>query len=105
MVRMVLAGILVLLSLAGGAAAQEPYPTRPITLVVPYPPGGSADLTSRPFAPALERALKQPVVILNKPGAGGAVGTNWSREKVGVRPWRRSASGMVEMENTVSRIV
>jgi tripartite-type tricarboxylate transporter receptor subunit TctC len=75
MVRMVLAGILVLLPLVGGAAAQEPYPTRPVTIVAPYPPGGAADLTARPFAPALERALKQPVVVLNKAGAGGAVGT------------------------------
>jgi tripartite-type tricarboxylate transporter receptor subunit TctC len=77
MVRVLLAVILVLLPLASGAAAQEPYPTRPVTIVAPYPPGGAADLTARPFAPALERALKQPVVVLNKPGAGGAVGTQW----------------------------
>ncbi len=60
--------------LAAGAAAQEPYPTRPITIVVPFPPGGVADLTARPLAPALERALKQPVVVVNKSGAAGAVG-------------------------------
>src|SRR3712207_8475319 len=41
----------------------------------PYPPGGAADLTARPLAPALERAFKQPVVVVNKAGAGGAVGT------------------------------
>jgi tripartite-type tricarboxylate transporter receptor subunit TctC len=75
MIRVLLAGVLVLLPLVGGAAAQEPYPTRPVTIVAPYPPGGAADLTARPFAPALERALKQPVVVLNKPGGGGAVGT------------------------------
>jgi len=75
MVRVLLAGLLVLLPLVSGAAAQEPYPTRPVTIVAPYPPGGAADLTARPFAPALERALKQPVVVLNKPGGGGAVGT------------------------------
>jgi len=75
MVRVLLALILILLPLASGTAAQEPYPTRPVTIVAPYPPGGAADLTARPFAPALERALKQPVVVLNKPGAGGAVGT------------------------------
>jgi tripartite-type tricarboxylate transporter receptor subunit TctC len=77
MVRLLLAGILVLLPLVGGVTAQEPYPTRPVTIVSPYPPGGAADLTARPLAPALERALKQPVVVLNKPGAGGAVGTQW----------------------------
>jgi tripartite-type tricarboxylate transporter receptor subunit TctC len=75
MVRVMLAIILGFLTLAGGTAAQEPYPTRPVTIVAPYPPGGAADLTARPFAPALERALKQSVVVLNKPGAGGAVGT------------------------------
>jgi tripartite-type tricarboxylate transporter receptor subunit TctC len=75
MVRVLLALVLALLPLASGVAAQEPYPTRPVTIVAPYPPGGAADLTARPFAPALERALKQPVVVLNKPGAGGAVGT------------------------------
>jgi tripartite-type tricarboxylate transporter receptor subunit TctC len=75
MVSVRLAGLLVLLTLVSGVAAQEPYPTRSITIVAPYPPGGAADLTARPFAPALERVLKQPVLILNKPGAGGAVGT------------------------------
>jgi tripartite-type tricarboxylate transporter receptor subunit TctC len=75
MVRVLLAVVLVLLTLASVAAAQEPFPTRPVTIVAPYPPGGAADLTARPLAPALERALKQPVVVVNKPGGGGAVGT------------------------------
>ncbi len=56
------------------AQAQETYPTRPITMVVPFPPGGVADLTGRPTAQAMEKALKQPVVVANKPGAGGATG-------------------------------
>ena len=77
MVRVLLASVLVLLPLAGGAADQEPYPTRAVTIVAPYPPGGAADLTARPLAPALERALKQPVVVVNKAGGGGAVGTQW----------------------------
>jgi tripartite-type tricarboxylate transporter receptor subunit TctC len=75
MIRAVAVVAVLFLWLAGGAVAQEPYPTRTVTIVAPYPPGGAADLTARPFAPALERALKQPVVVLNKPGAGGAVGT------------------------------
>jgi len=65
---------LVATPLAAPAGAQEPYPTRPITIVVPFPPGGIADITARPLAPALERALKQPVVVSNKAGAAGAVG-------------------------------
>jgi tripartite-type tricarboxylate transporter receptor subunit TctC len=77
MVRIVLAVLLVLSPLAADVAAQQSYPTRPITLVSPYPPGGAADLTGRPLAPALERALKQPVVVVNRVGAGGAVGTQF----------------------------
>jgi tripartite-type tricarboxylate transporter receptor subunit TctC len=63
------------LALAGpGVSAQESYPSRPITLVVPFPPGGVADIVGRPFADALSRELKTPVVIENKPGAGGGIG-------------------------------
>jgi len=59
---------------AGGVLAAEAYPTRPIQVIVPFPPGGVADLVGRPFTTALEKLLKQPVVIVNKTGAGGAVG-------------------------------
>jgi tripartite-type tricarboxylate transporter receptor subunit TctC len=61
-------------ALAGPVFGQEPYPSRPITIVVPFPPGGIADLTARPLAAALERVLRQPVVVSNKTGAAGAVG-------------------------------
>jgi tripartite-type tricarboxylate transporter receptor subunit TctC len=69
--------VLVCLVLLVGAAvvpAQESYPTRPITIVAPFPPGGVADLTARPVAAALERVLKNPVGVVNKTGAAGAVG-------------------------------
>ncbi len=56
------------------AVAQEPYPSRPISIVAPFPPGGVADLTARPVAAAMEKALKQPVGVVNKTGAAGAVG-------------------------------
>jgi len=75
--RALVAAVLVLLVLTSGVAAQEPYPTRPITIVVAFPPGGLADLTARPLAAALERILKQAVVISNKPGAAGAVGNHF----------------------------
>ena len=55
-------------------AAQEAFPTRAITLIVPFPPGGVAEITGRPTAMAMEKILKQPVAIVNRPGAGGAVG-------------------------------
>ena len=66
--------VVVALSLPLVAAAQEPYPTRPITLVAPFPPGGVADLTARPVAAAMEKVLKNPVGVVNKTGAAGAVG-------------------------------
>jgi len=56
------------------ALAQEPYPSRPITVVAPFPPGGVADLTARPVAAAMEKTLKNPVGVVNKTGAAGAVG-------------------------------
>jgi tripartite-type tricarboxylate transporter receptor subunit TctC len=66
--------ILVSLLAVPFASAQDTYPSRPITLVVPFPPGGVADIVGRPFADALSRELKSPVVIENKPGAGGGIG-------------------------------
>ena len=56
------------------ASARAEYPERPLTMVVPFPPGGVADTVARPIAEALARELKQPVVIENRGGAGGAVG-------------------------------
>ena len=70
----VLAALGVLVLAAGAVAAQEAYPSRPISMVVPFPPGGVADLTARPVAAAMERALKNPVGVVNKTGAAGAVG-------------------------------
>jgi len=64
-----------LLVAAAGAFAQEPFPSRPITMVVPFPPGGFVDLTARPLAAAIEKTVRQPVSISNRPGAVGAVGT------------------------------
>src|SRR5687767_14995477 len=54
--------------------AQEVYPSRAITLINPFPPGGAADVVARPFAAALEPLIKQPIVIETKAGAAGQVG-------------------------------
>jgi len=56
------------------ASAQETYPAKPIALVVPFPPGGVADIVARPVADAMGRVLNTPVVIENKAGAGGGIG-------------------------------
>jgi tripartite-type tricarboxylate transporter receptor subunit TctC len=59
---------------AGAGVAFAQYPDKPVTMIVPFPPGGVADTVARPVAEALGNALKQPVVIENKAGAGGAIG-------------------------------
>lgn len=56
------------------AAAQNAWPMKAITMIVPFPPGGLADLVARPVAEAMSRELGQPVVIENKAGAGGGIG-------------------------------
>jgi tripartite-type tricarboxylate transporter receptor subunit TctC len=69
---------LLLASLLIGAsswcAAQGAWPSKPITMIVPFPPGGLADLVARPVAEAMSRDLGQAVVIENKAGAGGGIG-------------------------------
>src|SRR4051812_7897663 len=59
------------------ASAQTDYPARTVTMVVPFPPGGVADITARPVAEAMTRILKQTVVVENKSGAGGGVGMQY----------------------------
>jgi len=55
--------------------AQDNYPTKPISMIAPFPPGGVADIVGRPLAASMEKTLKQPVLVVNRSGAGGAVGT------------------------------
>lgn len=66
--------LLLSISVSFATAADAQFPDRPVTMVVPFPPGGLADTVARPVAEALSRELKQPVVIENKAGAGGAIG-------------------------------
>jgi tripartite-type tricarboxylate transporter receptor subunit TctC len=72
--RALAAAAVLTLALAVAAGAQEAFPSRPITVVAPFPPGGVADLTARPVAAAMEKVLKNPVAVVNKTGAAGAVG-------------------------------
>ncbi|MEP6997271.1 MAG: tripartite tricarboxylate transporter substrate binding protein [Betaproteobacteria bacterium] len=74
-VRAVITAACLALTLLGtGADAQEAYPSKPIALIVPFPPGGVADIVARPTADAIGRVLGTPVVVENKPGAGGGIG-------------------------------
>ena len=63
-------------ALAPAALAQGAFPSKPITLVVTYPPGGGADAMARLIAPKMGEALGQSVVIENKPGASGQIGAS-----------------------------
>ncbi|MDQ6638298.1 MAG: tripartite tricarboxylate transporter substrate binding protein, partial [Pseudomonadota bacterium] len=73
LLELTVAGLAALLA-APPALAQAAYPDKPITMIVPFPPGGVADTVARPVAEALARELKQPVVVENRAGAGGALG-------------------------------
>ena len=64
-----------LLFLLCGAAAAQPYPAKPVRIVVPSPPGGPPDLIARMLAPKLQPLVGQPLVVENRAGAGGIVGT------------------------------
>ncbi len=52
-----------------------PYPTKPITLVIPWPAGGITDMMGRTFAKVLPQTLGQPIVVVNRPGGAGTIGT------------------------------
>lgn len=69
-IRLVLGGLAIIASAAG---AQD-YPTRPITILVPQPPGSASDNVTRPIAQAMQEMLGQPVIVENRPGAAGMIG-------------------------------
>ncbi len=71
--RGLMATLLCALVLPGAALAQA-YPNKPIELVVPYPAGGGTDVLARAFAVAAVKHLPQPLIVVNKPGAAGAIG-------------------------------
>ncbi len=68
-------GSLMLALVGNGAQAQGGYPNKPITLIAPYSAGGDSDLAARNFAAAAQRALGVPVIVVNKPGASGVIGS------------------------------
>jgi tripartite-type tricarboxylate transporter receptor subunit TctC len=73
-VHRLLAGLLCMAAAHAPAFAQSAFPTKPIELVVPYPAGGGTDVLARAFAQAAVKHLPQPLVVVNKPGAAGAIG-------------------------------
>ena len=73
--RIKLLGVLVACCISTLAAASDDYPSRPITLIIPFTPGGGTDIMGRMLAEKLGQSLGKPVVVSNKPGAGGTIGT------------------------------
>ena len=77
MLRSLMSGWALAMMFVAGAHAQEVnYPTRPIRMVVPFPPGGSVDVTARLVAVQLQERFGQPITIENRPGAVGTIGAN-----------------------------
>ncbi len=77
MMRIMLALPLFIFVMAASPAAAQTYPTRPIRIIVPYPPGGTSDILARSLGEKLTGALGQPIVVENKPGANGNVGADF----------------------------
>ena len=71
---LVITGLLLIAVCAGTARAASDYPTKSISIVIGVPPGGSTDMAVRVLAQFMEKELKQPVVVVNKPGAAGTIG-------------------------------
>src|ERR1700749_2392238 len=78
--RLALLSVLGFLAVTGAIAQSQPesYPARPITLVVPFPPGGLTDVPARLLAAMMQEKLGQGVIIENKPGGSGAVGATYA---------------------------
>ncbi len=79
--RVIIRAIMFALVLVGALAHAQPFPTKPVTITVPFGPGGFSDITARPLAVALGKVMGQNFIIENRPGAGGAIGAAYAAKQ------------------------
>ena len=65
------------LAMSGGSAMAQAWPAKPISLIVPFPPGGTTDVLARALSDKLSQSLGQPVIVESKPGAGATLGADY----------------------------
>ena len=92
LLRLTSACVLALFALAPAAARADTYPSGPITFIVAWPPGGGSDVSMRLLTEAASKKLGVPVVVINRPGAGGAIG---HREIVSARTFITATSFLI----------
>ncbi len=102
--RAVAVGFAVLACLLSSAAfAQQPYPNKPVRVIVPFPPGAGLDITARTITPAMSESLGQPFVVDNRAGASGIIGTE-AAAKAPADGYNLLVAGNVGIQPLVSKV-
>src|SRR4051794_3677636 len=91
-----------LFAVAATVASAQPYPNRPIKVVVPYPPGGGTDVVARIMAQKMSAILDNPIVIDNRAGAGGNIGTEFVARSPADGYTLLVATGSTTINNTLT---
>ena len=88
---------------SSAALAQQSYPTKPVRIIVPFPPGAGLDITARTITPAMSESLRQPFVVDNRAGAGGIIGTE-AAAKAPADGYNVLVAGNVGIQPLVSKV-